>query len=1168
MKQTIFFNIAYFGGHMGHLYSSTRIVQAAIVCILAVGFMPSLLVAQEFAGFRGNVTDPSGNIIPGVEIRFTQEAETQGSRTADESGFTRSTLTNDLGQYEARGLLPGKYTIRVEFPGFKTYINRGVITYARYVRRVNIQLELGDIAESITVEEAGAVIETDTSTTTYKIANKELYSTMNNGWIQYADSYVAGNESRRQSHGHQANNKAVQVDGFPVEFMWRAGTEQYKEWNVVAVNAAAEYQHAFTVASTSPSGTNSFHSEAYVNVNHPRLSSLSPDAKIRPEGQRLLKGAPRVDKSFVASGPFWIPKIYDGRNKSFFFFLHQPRTGVVRPYPITGRVYPHPAMRAGNLSTVTNQVDVQSALCSEPGLCNPFTGEVFPGSVIPSEMISPIASRILSDTRLVPHPNVGGPGNLFANFEGYWGFEQKSDWWMWKFDQAIGPNNNFMISHYRFNDVSARIMEFSDVEGATSTRTVRAISMQDTHTFSPRLVNEFLFSWHRQRRARLGRNPGNDVLSRVGISDFGGRRTGDGPGSPQFIVTNYGEQLGGLAGSFEPIPVSIFGGTTYLPAVSDFQAPRVFVTKDTMSYQTGPHLLKWGIDITWERPTDLQAPVDSWGRWEFTGNFTGHDLGDFLLGLPYTTKFATARPELRAAQLSTGFFIQDDWKARRDLTLNLGVRFQHYGPPIDMNGLFYNFDFENLRVVVPDKGLRQISPGYPAEIPVVGHSAAGFPGTLANFKFLLIEPRIGLAWRPFQTDTTVVRMGYGIFHVPFAEHGAYRGRLMGRRENGPFVLTEEFGPNQIVNGAAQLTLASGFPAPGTGETPKQSVYGIRPDTRSQGWPYDQQWNFTIEQDLGRGFAASIGYVGAKGTNWPYERNLQTPLPSATPFGDRPEAERRPLGPNFARVVETTLGGNSSYHGLELMLNRQFSKDFYLRAMYSQYRSINTASGGIFGSTTGFEVEDPRDLARERGYQDGVIPMSLYLTPVWDIPAGRGKQWLSDAPGWLNHLAGNWTVGYIHFIYGHRTTAAYTGRDPANVGRSGGRPDNLPGCDANNHTFTNATAPNSSYVRWNVNCFEVPPINAARYGTATRGNLNWPTSGWDVVNAFKHFYLTNDESGPYFRLQFRMNNPFWCRCRKANVGPQSTNIGAATFGRFYSASQRARNLIWVRLALGF
>lgn len=1152
---------------MRDVHPKTSLLQIPIICILAALFVPSLVFSQEFSGFRGTVTDPSGNIIPGAEVTAAQEAEVTGSRVADDSGFTRSTISNDFGQFELRGLFPGKYTITVEFPGFKTYINRGVIVYARYVRRVNIELSLGDIAETITVEESGAVIETDTATTTYKIANKELHTTMNNGWIQYADSYVAGNESRRQSHGHQANNKAVQVDGFPVEFMWRATTETYKEWNVVAVNAAAEYQHAFTVAGTSPSGTNNYHGEIYINVESPRLSSLNPDAKINPQGQNMLKGKARVDKSYIASGPIYLPKIYDGRDKSHFFFLHQPRTGVVRPYPISGRVYPHPQQRTGDLGVVVAQTSMKASACGGlVGLCNPYTGELFPNGVIPSEMISPIATKILHDYRLVPLPNIGTPDNLYGNFEGYWAFEQASNWWMWRFDQAIGENNNLMLSHYRFNDVLSRIMDFSDVEGATSTRTIRAISIQDTHTFSPRLVNEFLYTWHDQHRARRGRQPGNDILARVGITEFGGRRTSDGPGSPQFIVTNYGEQLGGLAGSFEPIPVSIFGGTTYLPSVSDFHMPRTFVMKDTMSYQYGAHLFKWGIDITWERPTDLQAPVDAWGRWEYTGNFTGHDLGDFLLGLPFTTRFATARPELEAAQLSTGFFLQDDYKVRRDLTLNLGVRFQHYGPPIDTNGRFYNFDFDQLRVVVPDHGLSSVAPGYPSAIPVVGHTEAGYPRNLTNFKYLLIEPRIGIAWRPFGNDETVVRSGYGIFHVPFAEHGAYRGRLMGRRENGPFVLTEDFGPNEIVNGVAQMTFANGFPAPGTGATPRQTVYGIRQDTRSRAWPYDQQWNLTIEQDVGYGFAASVGYVGAKGTSWPYERNLQYPRASETLFADRPEAEKRPLGPNFAKVIETTLGGSSSYHGFEFMLNRQFSKNLYVRIMANQYKSLNSASGGIFGSTTGFEIEDPYDLAREKGSQPGVIPQSIYITPVWDIPAGRGETWLSDSPSWLQHIAGNWTVAYKWWAYSHQASAAFTGADTPNVGRSGGRPDNVAGCNANDHDFTNSPGPNSSHVRWNANCFTIP--ENGRYGTATRGNLKWPYGVSDSINAFKHFYLTSDEAGPYFRVQFRLLSPFRCPCRNANAGPQSTNVGAPTFGRYRSSSQRARNLIWVRVALGF
>ena len=167
---------------------------------------------------------------------------------------------------------------------------------------------------------------------------------------------------------------------------------------------------------------------------------------------------------------------------------------------------------------------------------------------------------------------------------------------------------------------------------------------------------------------------------------------------------------------------------------------------------------------------------------------------------------------------------------------------------------------------------------------------------------------------------------------------------------------------------------------------------------------------------------------------------------------------------------------------------------------------------------------------------------------------------------MNAIVGNWTVGYTRFFANQRTTALFSGADPANVGRFFGRPDVLDGCDPNDHQFTNPPAPNATYVRWNVNCVAVPANG--RYGTATRGNLKLANFTEDSINAFKSFYLTDDESGPYFRLQFRLLHPFRCPCRNANDGPQSTNISSPSFGRYISASQRARNLVWVRLALGF
>ena len=1109
-------------------------MSTAFLFALILAMSSLLLLAQgDFTGLRGNVEDETGARVTQVEITATEES----------TGIGRTTVSNELGIYELRGLPPGTYTVSAELAGFKTYANSGIIIYAGRPRRVDIVLEVGDITDTVTVEEMGAVIETDKSSVTYTTPVKEVEAFRIAASLIYKVGDNPGAEVRSQVHGAYANNTSALQDGVATNAYgtFRAPQELVKEINQVSLNSPAEYKTATTVNGVARSGTNDFHGEIYFQLLHPRLRALRAHETSHPPGK------PTRQWHYEGSGPIHIPGVYDGRDKSFFHFFVQPRLRDDARM-VTRYVYPTPEIRAGNLQQVVDQ-----QLKGNP-IINPFTGNPFPNNIIPANMLSPVAQATF---KYLPVPNFGVPGNLLDNFQGTTFTTIPEKHWHLRLDHAITDANTISFNHYGYNRNGLQGNTPTPLSIYDDTNATRMWSIQDSHMFSPSVINEFSFGRNRQGYIiKLGTVDGNDLLEEFGI-DSGGRTTAPGVGAPQLFTQVWGFQPGALLGSFSAGEVTqpLFGGVgTDLSRDN----PSVWGLKDAVSVNKGSHLIKFGIEMNWERPWENRINNNSWGRYNFTGNFTGSDMGDYLLGLPWTTEIASSRPTVNARGADAGFFIQDDWKVLPRLTMTYGVRLQHFGAPTERDGLFYNFDFENSRVVVPDKAIHHISPLWPtAQIPVVTASEAGYPDDLVNFSTLHISPRFGMAFRI--NDRTVIRAGYGIYHVPFAQaasgpSGLNRAGWLGERDQGPFIGSESFGPNEIINGVPQLTFTNPFPPAGSGVVPKQGVRGIPLNSRKDAWAYDQQWNLTLENDLGDGWATRISYVASKGTSWPYRANLQTALPSTVPFADR--TDKFPWGPNFSFVDQQDLGGSGSFHSLELEATRQFSKGLYMRSWYEYKKNLADVLPGLFASTVGFEAEDPLDRVRDKGIQNGIAKQRWRIATVLGLPVGRGQRYGSDMGGVLNAILGNWTTAFIYTgRIGAAFTPTYSGSDPSNTGRSAGRPDAL--CDGNNFGDTPGRG-------WDPSCFAIPPAGIGRYGTAARGVLFGPADWGANLNLFKRFNLTKYERGPYFNIEAYINNVF--NHRNAS-GPASTNISAANFGVFNTSGGQSRVHAF-RLRIGF
>lgn len=1102
------------------------------ICVSSVLMFSTQLAAQDFAGFRGRITDPSNAVVVAAEVKATEE----------KSGSARTTASNQDGEYELRGILPGTYTIEVSLTGFKKYENKGVIVYARDVRRVDVQLALGEVSSTVEVTEQGSRIQTDTASIQYKTPNKEIYALNISSALIYRIDLNPGAESRSQVHGSFANNTNAEQDGIATNAYgsWRAPQETTQEIQQISLNAPAEYRTSTSIIGIGRKGSNALHGEIFGNLQHPNLNALPLGQTSRPPG------TPTWRWSYEVGGPVYIPKVYDGRNKTFFHFLYQPSSGRSSSFH-DNFVVPTPKMRTGDMS--------EYAAFRGITIKNPYTGQPFANNIIPDSMISAVAKNTL---KLLPLPNNGPAGSLINNYVFTTFTNAGAKWYHLRFDHQITNSNTISVTHYRFNSFE------DDGEGDplpnggfNELANTRSWSIQDSHTFSSRLLNEFGFSFNRQHSAwQVGSVPGKDFFtSMLGINPAG-RNLAAGFGGPRVVVQTLGNQLGLLAGGYNPFPTQLLAAGNGFVGSVEYTDGHVVQARDNVSYSTGKHLIKTGLEVRQQRPNMNNAITgDTYGRFDYTGAFTGYDFGDLMLGLPFSSGIDAVRSRVEARHWEIGAYIQDDWKVTPKLTLTPGLRFQHYGVPFEKNGIWYNFDVATRKAVVPDeRALAQVAKGYP--IPVVTAAQAGYPERLRNFKFLLLEPRFGIAWRPL--EKTVLRVAYGVYHVPFVNNAAWatanvfgetdRAGVLAGLANGPFQLSERFGPNEIVNGVPRFTSQSPFP---TGTIGLSDVYSAPVNGRKDAWPADQQWNVTIERELPWAFSMRASYVGSKGTHWPYYRDLNTVPASKTPFS----ASRRPFGTTLYNSVNVfELGGNSTHHGMEIEASRQFSKGLYFRAWYGWLKTLNDVQAGLFGSSTGNPIEDPYDRSREKGWQDGTTPIKSRWVGVYDLPFGRGQQFLGNVPGALNHIIGNWTIAPSFVIQSSsRYTPSFSGADPANVGRSGGRPDGISGCNPNGVS-------GGPGVIWNRSCFVLPPNG--RFGDASRGMLAGPTTWNTDFNMFKQWNLTANENGPYFRVEMYSANIL---NHRNSGGPASTNIANPSFGLFRPGGNRS---IYFRLRLGF
>ena len=1006
-----------------------------LAMLFAVLMGTSVLQAQiTLSTIRGTAIDPSGAVVANAQIALVNL----------ETSERREIHTNDNGDFEIPGLQRGTYRLTAAHEGFKSFVADQIMLEATDVRRINVTFVLGSVGSEVSVNAGAAVIDTDTAKLQTAIDTAKHFDTPQVGGDATLDPsmFITSAPLVSQSNGvwnsHWAGQSSNQVqegqDGHTNDNAVNQLNDilDTQEVTVVSVNNSAEYARVGYLNLVTKSGTNDLHGRlAYFHQN----SALG--ARNFFEDQKAKQLTHTI--SISAAGPII-------KNKTFFY----ASANILR---IPGKQFylrdvPTDQMRQGNFSQL-------SAGGQPITIVDPLTNTPFPNNIIPANRISPVAQAI--NQNYLPAPNRGGPGALANNYGFTFPFPD---------DYSLRKDFTQRIDHQLTakNRITGRLVEDwglyvlpSNFPAFAWTRVRFNVHMvvEDTHIFSPTLVNSFRLGLYKEKVT-----DGDTVY---GVTPFKGDQAVSKIGLQGVNPHNY---------SAQGFPVMDIAGYPMLRTNpgGEVQDDHDWGYADTMTWSKGRHVLKYGGEFKPQSRFVGNIPEGSYGSFAFNGSLTGYGYADFLLGTPFTSTRLDPLTKRTLQDSELGIFITDSFKVNSRLTLDLGLRWDRFGSPSYSDGLQYNWDPATGDVIVPNKLVGRVSPLYPNSINIVGGEVRQHPDW-KNF-----VPRIGVAYRV--TDRWVVRGGYGIFNETLGRYS--------RLGSSPFQVSETY-QNAIVGGQPLLSFPDPFPSSLAGaRIPSQNVVGYPLDT-SNGKIH--QYNVTVERQI-KDVGLRFSYVGSHDYGMNYLIGVNKPQPSTIPF----TASRRPY-PDVINASYYRSNGESKFNaftveGIRKAGQLTFDAHWTLASSYSNFQS------DVSGRTA--NLENP--YAPLFFSRDQFTPRQrAVLNVVWEVPVGKGRRYLGNANRFVDGAVGGWQVYWIGYLEsGHFFSPTFSGSDPSNTNTFGGLPDrvcngNLPSSQRNvNHWF-------------DTSCFTTPPNG--RFGNSGAFVLEGPGYNMQDISLAKTFNVT-------------------------------------------------------------
>ncbi len=1086
-----------------------RFSRMALVFLTVLFVASSLAIGQSFlSSITGTVTDPSGAVVQGAKVVGTEV----------KTGVVYTQTTNKDGIYTFSNILPGTYVVAVSGTGFKDIKSTDIILTANQSGQFNAKLQLGSPSQTVTVQSLPTTVDTQDAEVGSLITGQDAKRlplsrsilallALNPANVSGAGGVMIGGNRNVFSNltidGVTTNTNIYggQSGGMTADQSY----ESLAEVKIIASNGSAEFPGFATMMTTTKGGTNQLHGSGFYTTDNSALDSTPFQV---PSDQKL-KGPQLQWYGLSVGGPVWLGKLYDGRNKTFFFGTWEHRTFPLAAgnYSVGQLSLPTEAFRNGDFSSLLNP-----STGAPIQLTNPYTGNPIPGNVFSNAGLTINSVSNALQTNYFPAPNQGDPNSYADNYLFVTSSREHINRYDFRIDHHLGANDLLtgrFTRQYdpwidRYGQPYISNNEFSTFNNAY---------LSETHNLSPRMVNELRGAWSYSQRAHTSSLIGDAVLKQIGLQGI----------PPQPGISGFPE-------------VDMSQGVQGFYAGSQNVALGEYITLlDNLSWQKGKHFFKGGVLINYNKPHQTNSNGgQQFGQFGFNGFATGFSYADFLLGIPNSAALNLNPPNRYNRSTDTSLFLQDSWQASPRLSVTMGLRWEYFMPPTELHDERANFDPATAAVVLPTREvLKYLNASLPASLPIE-ISPPGFPGrSMLDGDKGNFCPRVGFAYQ--LGDRSVIRGGWGIYYAELIN--SVQDQLSGGGIFGPQILLF----NSVANGVPAFQFPNPFAAAtalgSTCTSQCLSVAGTDPHLKT---PSSQQYNLMYQRDLGRSTVVSVDYRGYSTINLPYANDLTIP-----PASTNPANYTTSIIPLYSQVNWVQSGAIQKMNAMDASVNRQFTKGLTLQLGYTLTKDLSDDADPNTGGGDG-EISSPSNPYNRKADYGNVyyVPRHRFVgTVVWNIPYGAGMRFGSNAPRPVTEILGGWEVSNITiFQSGNFLTPTYDGiladGSQQNIRQNLGvslRPD----CVGDWHV-----AHPSAKEWFNPAAFAPPALG--QYGTCGTGLIQGPGL-WNVnLAVHKSFQLPR---GATLRIDANMMNAF----NHPNLANPSTDLDSGYMGQIFGTN---------------